>query len=271
MIRQAFPSCFLILPLVLGGVAHATVVTFEDSGIPLPTNNANVGPFDVPTPAVGSSATTQVTLSGLTLNNTVTNDPTFGISWAGFGLSSNTNDTGNFYFEDENDLSVSDGGQGGSDTWAVAFSDFARMSVAPGGTIDSLFVRVPDPVLDAIEQGVFGSTPFGGTSPDQQFGVRFLGDGGGSVDVTLADWDLGSATLTAADRWTLVDLTPLSASTIDLEFFGTDTSEFAGQTFLNTPTYVAIDTVSITAIPEPSTFATLGMAAVLFPRRRRRR
>ena len=271
MIRRTLAPLFLVSSFALGGVAHATIVTFEDSGIPLTTNNANVGPFDAPTPAVGSSATSQVTLSGLTLNNSVTNDSTFGISWAGFGLSSNTNDTGNFYFEDENDLSISDGGQGGSDTWAVAFSDFARMSLASGGTIDSLFVRVPDPVLDAIEQGVFGSTPFGGTSPDQQFGVRFLGDGGDSVDVTLADWDLDSATLTAADQWTLVDLTPLSASTIDLEFFSTDTSVFGGQTFINTPAYVAIDTVTITAIPEPSTLAAIALATTILPHRRRRR
>ena len=255
-----------VVPLATG----ATIVDFEGSGL-VPAGGAILGGYPGADPPVddgfgGTNTDSMVTLSGLKLNNQL-NVSSFGESWRGFALSSATVTDGGAYFEGVNDTVVPVGGQGGSDTWAVAFGAesfpgevIPQMSVAPGGTIDSLYVALPSAIRPVFEDGFFNASAF---EDGDEFGVRFVGEGGLSEEVILAQGVNGGVTY--IPDWTFVDLTGLASSSIDLEFFGTD----AGPPFgLNSPAYVAIDTVSITAIPEPSSLAVLGLLAI---RRRRRR
>lgn len=100
----------------------------------------------------------------------------------------------------------------------------------------------------------------------QQFSVTFRGwsqSGGqglqlGSTTLVLGSYSGGVASIVKA--WTLVDLTSLGeAASIDVTFASYDVGEFG----INTPTYVALDNLSLVAVPEPSGIVLLAGGAVV--------
>ncbi|MEM1227989.1 MAG: DUF4465 domain-containing protein, partial [Planctomycetota bacterium] len=131
----------------------------------------------------------------------------------------------------------------------------------------------------SIENGDGFAKEFGGVSGDDPdlFTVTFTGhsDVGATGTVTgtreyiLADYRFADNSQDfIVDTWQLVDLTSLgTVRSVSIGFFSTDVGGFG----INTPTYVAIDNLSITAVPEPGSFAFFGIAGAGLIWRRRRR
>lgn len=119
---------------------------------------------------------------------------------------------------------------------------------------------------------------FGGLSGNDEdlFSVTLTGYAGldgtgsetGSIEHILADYRFADNSLDfVQDDWQRVDLAGLGdARSIGLSFFSTDTGTFG----INTPTYVAIDNLTFTSVPEPNALA-LGAAFLIATLCRRRR
>lgn len=91
--------------------------------------------------------------------------------------------------------------------------------------------------------------------------IGFAGQGAsgevtGQADLYLADFRNGQSLI--VQDWTLLDLTPLGgARSIGLRFDSSDVDPIFG---INTPVYVALDSLVLTAVPEPS---ALGLVALV--------
>ncbi|MEM9586940.1 MAG: DUF4465 domain-containing protein [Planctomycetota bacterium] len=98
----------------------------------------------------------------------------------------------------------------------------------------------------------------------------------GEVRFTLGDYRTTVSPDNLVDEWTTVALAGLGAvEAIEIRFNGSDTQvlNFTGEPglYVNTPAYVALDNLSITAVPEPSLPAALAissLAVALFRRSR---
>jgi len=159
----------------------------------------------------------------------------------------------------------------------TAFSGGAFMDLPTGYYADSLRVtNATYPALSMTNGDAFAKQ-FGGISgsdPDF-FKVTFTGysqpgaNGSttGSVDFYLADYRFtDSAQDYIVDTWELLDLTTLGAArSIDFAFASSDVGNFG----INTPLYVAIDNLELTAIPEPSSFVAIAGLGITAIRRRR--
>ncbi|QDV27908.1 DUF4465 domain-containing protein [Aureliella helgolandensis] len=172
-------------------------------------------------------------------------------------------------------------GAGGSSNYAIAFAfpgDITYMNIDAGMEIAGLDISNTTYSYLALRDGVYGSKPFGGNTgndPDlftvTLSGYDAAGATGnqiGSVDFNLADFRAANNSLDyIVDAWTTLDLSALaSARSIALSFTSTD----AGQFGINTPTYVAIDNIRLTAVPEPNSLALLSLASWAMCARRRR-
>jgi len=155
------------------------------------------------------------------------------------------------------------------------------MDLPTGYRADSL--RVSNTTFSALSvlNGDAFAKQFGGPTGNDPdfFKVTFTGrslPGGngsttGSVDFYLADYRFDDNSQDfIVDTWELLDLTSLSdARSIELSFDSSDSIIIDGVRYLNTPAYVAIDNLELTAVPEPSSIiamAGMGIAAI---RRRR--
>ena len=170
-------------------------------------------------------------------------------------------------------------GADGSATYALAFEDFtgANPSFSSESQILSLDITNTTFTFLSILEGDQFADPFGGddgTDPDffsvNINGFDSAGIATGSIEYFLADFRSDDpAEDFAVNTWETVDVSSLDATTLAFDFNGTDTSVIDGQTFLNTPAYLAVDNI-VVAIPEPSSLlliAAAGFAGVL--RRRR--
>jgi hypothetical protein len=91
----------------------------------------------------------------------------------------------------------------------------------------------------------------------------------GSVSVNLADYRFADNSQDfVLNTWKTVNLSSIAnARSVSLGFFSTDMSGV----FINTPTYVALDNLRFTAVPEPSSVclvAMIGSAIMLYRRKR---
>lgn len=166
------------------------------------------------------------------------------------------------------------GGAGGSTNFAVAYGDSSSIDLPAGYRPAGASLTNTATAFEAIRRGLYQASPF--TAGDW-FRVRFTGysaaAGGGSqtgvpVDFFLADYRNGQSLV--VDSWTALDLSPLGdARSIVLTFTSTDSDPVYGS---NTPTYVALDNLSLMAVPEPgaATLAAVGAAWCLLRRCRRR-
>ncbi len=143
----------------------------------------------------------------------------------------------------------------------------AYINLPTGTSIASLYVTNTTYAALSMRDGDAFAKQFGGalgTDPDY-FKVTFTGftqlnaSGGitGNAEVYLADFRFAdSAADFILDTWRFVDLTGLGhASSIGIAFESSDVGMFG----INTPTYVAIDhlTVTTAAVPEPSLLVAL--------------
>lgn len=177
------------------------------------------------------------------------------------------------------------GGVHGSENYALAYySDWQfgnsgltpNISLPNGYAPHSVYVTNSSYAYWVLKNGGDGATAMGGASGDEPdffkavfTGLSLTGDITGSVEFYLADFQSAdNAQDYIVDDWQLVDLSGLGhASVIELNFV---TSDMNG-TFPNTPTYIAIDNLRLTAVPEPGSLAVLaGLGAAGWWQRRRR-
>ncbi|MEM6473351.1 MAG: DUF4465 domain-containing protein [Planctomycetota bacterium] len=160
-------------------------------------------------------------------------------------------------------------------------------SFTPGGAflnlslptqVNSVFVTNATFAALSMRDGDSFAKMFGGVTGDDPdfFRVTFTGhsetDRGGDITGTqeffLADYRFADNSLDyIVDDWESVDLTALgTVRSISIGLDSTDNGMFG----MNTPAYVAIDNLSFTAIPEPTTFAFLAFAGAWTASSRRR-
>lgn len=296
----------LAFGLVCDATAQTTtIVDFEQTGLTFSAGSGNAvrGPFPTAIDDGDNDEFTSsslLTTGGLTLNNELEEFPGFDL-FTGFYASQRTGDQfdpANRFGNNNDTVTASGSGADGSQTWVVAFADsITSQAVGSGGVeifgndtsilsvdgnsrIDSLFINNTALVRDSIVQGDGFAHPFGdrdggpGGGPDgipdrdDFFVVRFTDlDEGDFNEFTLAEFDLANNSLFVLEDFINVDLRSLDASRIGIGFRGSVVNDFG----LATPTYVAIDNVQITAVPEPSlTFAAFLIGAVSMGGRRRR-
>ena len=287
------PKFCITLSLLMVATVSAETITFEglpvngggffngdiNAGSPLRDNYTSVGTQPNIFDATKTDHLQRWTIGGVEFNNSYTpQDPPFIDSWVGWSWST-VSDTVTPGLD--NQYAAAPGsGAGGSQTYAVAFSDEAFFNLPSGASLQSVDVTNGTFGWLSMLNGDAFSDPFGGisgTEPDlfqvTLTGFSELDEGGlttGSVTIDLADYR-------AADPnndfiltdWQTVDLTPLgSARSVGLTFASTDTS-FG---FINQPTYLFVDNLTFaTAIPEPSSVAVLGSVCGLLVWRRRTR
>lgn len=204
---------------------------------------------------------------GVTFGNSY--DSTFGGFWNGFSYS-NVNDvtTGGF----GNQYAAYTGtGFGGSGNYAVGYAGLNTFINLPSGdTAQSIYLTNSTyAALDMLNGSGF-SKKFGGSSGNDAdyFDVIFTGYTGlgatgtttGTTTFRLADYTFANNSLDyIVNSWQLLSLTPLgNAASIQLTWESTDVGSFG----INTPTYIALD--NITIIPEPSTYALFFLAGLSF-------
>lgn len=252
-------------------VTSAETVTFE--GLLSPPNTFYRGDFNQRGWTVGD----------LTFDNVLTDFGGGFIGWEGWSYS-NVVDTVTPGFENQFASAPGGGsdGMGGihvGGTYAVAFGSGAFIDFAKPTIVQSADVTNTTYSRRTMEIGNFAAKPFGGTSGDDPdfFRVTLAG----YTDVGLAGTETGSVTIDLADYtfsdnsldfiladWMNVDLSSLGVvRSIGVSFASSDTGEFG----INNPTYLALDNLQVTAIPEPSSLAVLVVVAAggLWVRRRR--
>lgn len=120
----------------------------------------------------------------------------------------------------------------------------------------------------SMQNGDSFAKKFGGTTGnDPDFfrvslngfdGLNGTGNSVGTVTVNLADFTFANNSQDyILSNWINVDLSSIANSrSVALSFASSDVGGFG----INTPTYVALDNLTITAVPEPSSLALLGLA-----------
>lgn len=241
---------------VLGasGPAHALfVVDFEDQALP-------PGGFDN-----GSDGSGGFSSSGVFFENTFTDFGGGFSGWTGFSSSRVVDTTtpgfGNQYAAyAPNDAPGA--GAGGSDHYGVFFAGSERLVLPTPNVIDSISLNNTTYTALAMENGEFVARAFvpGDFLTLFVTGYDDLGAPTGSIPFDLGRYT-GTAqspgTLTIVEDWTLLDLTSLGTVTsLGFSFDGSDTGDFG----INTPTYFAID--DVTVVPEPGTALLVGLGLV---------
>ena len=263
----------VVMILCLGSnAAHAgpVVINFEDVSLP-PNSSFYGGPGSQP-----DTVPEQVMLTSGSVSffSSVTRYSP-GEYWSGFAFSNRGDKTSNSWTNDTS--SFAGGGAGGTGKFAVAYwqnYDPAPRIVLPLGlrpeavklvntTYTALTIRDGDPnnfSNGEYETGDFLSVTFTGNSQ-----ADGLGSTTGSATFFLADFRSGNSFV--VDQWTDFSLTSLGeARSIVIGFASSDVGPWG----INTPTYVAMDDLTLVAVPEPSGFvlAACGAAAWFAWRRR---
>ncbi len=218
------------------------------------------------------------TSGSATFGNSYSSD--FGGYWNGFSYS-NVNDIADGSFT--NQYAAFTGTAFSGSIYAVGYSGSQDFINLPSGDLPGS-VRVTNTTYAALDMtnGSGFSKKFGGATgndPDW-FMVTFTGyslpgatgsQTGTAVDFYLADYRFAdNAQDYIVNTWQQVDLSPLgNATSIGLSWGSSDVGGFG----INTPTYVALDNLTIAPVPEPGTWVLVGVAgvAVLAMRRRIRR
>ena len=243
------------------------VVDFDNLAVPV-SGYFNGDPGNL---SPGQSVSTPWASGGVSFGNT------FGIDsyddfnyqyWNGFAYSNVVNTTDPAF---TNQYASKPGGGFNSPNYAIAYSDGATIVLPVPTTVSGFEIAnttyaygvmtLTDPngfsVPLASGTGWFATTATG----------KLAGATTGSTTFYLADLR-GASPAGILATWAWFDLTPLgTVDTIEFTFDGSDKHPTFG---LNTPAYFAMDNLTVTAVPEPATWALLvgGAATVLLAARR---
>ncbi len=192
--------------------------------------------------------------------------------WAGFAYSNKVDTTTSGYL---NQYSSFAGSAHSGDNFAVAYLDayngFApTINLNSPMVIEGLYVTNTTYTGLALLNGEYPAEAFGGASgndPDLFTltieGFDAASGSTGKVNFDLADYTFADNSLDyVVDTWRYIDLVSLGVvKSLEFSFSSTDFGDYG----MNTPAYVAIDTI----VPEPASIALLGLGGLLLRRRRR--
>jgi hypothetical protein len=241
------PTC--VLPRGLGG---ELVIDFADLSLPAGSDFYN-----------GSDGAGGWSSGGAVFGNQFTDWGGGFVSWSGFSYSrvrdATTAGFGNQY-------AAFSGGAYAGEFYAVGYgggpesyinlpeAQLASSVRLTNTTYTALAMRDGDDFARPFESGDFFKVSLIGFS-----GQDASGQVTGQADFYLADFRDGQNWI--VQDWTLLDLTPLgTARSIGLQFDSSDVDPIFG---INTPVYVALDSLVLTAVPEPSTLGLVALAAAL--------
>ncbi|MCY2983275.1 MAG: DUF4465 domain-containing protein [Planctomycetota bacterium] len=210
---------------------------------------------------------------GVQFNNAY--DGTFNV-WSGFAYSSVANSTTAGF---TNQYAAFPGGGSSSSQYAVAFNfgqGDAVVSFAAPVTVNSAdFANTTYTALSMRDGDAF-SKKFGGDLGNDLDFLRldvygYLGGvNTGTTSLYLADYRFSNNSLDfILNGWSTQNLTGLGVvDSLQFDLISSDVGVFG----TNTPTYFALDNLSITAVPEPTTVAMISLASVVvsFCRRKKR-
>jgi hypothetical protein len=241
--------CMGIIGLTLApvtGVASPLVVTFDDLTLSGSNSYYNGGP---------TTNTLGWTSQGVGFGNGFTDWGGGFTSWNGFAYS-NVNDTTTGVFT--NQYAAVTGTAYAGSIYAVAYSGLQDFINLPAGYAPQS-VRVTNTTYAALDMAngsgfsrKFGAGDFLTVTFTGYTSAGATGTATGSTTFYLGDFLDGKSTIVTA--WELLDLTPLgSPASIGLSWASSDVGSFG----INTPTYAAIDSLTLTPVPEPSSLVLL--------------
>ncbi len=250
---------------VISGAAQAAISTFDDLVLP--------GPNTHYFPGGATSGALPFSSGGASFNHDYTNFGFPGCCSTGWSYSNHTDTTTAGF---GNQFSAFAGsGQGGSANYAIGF--LGPLDVVLGAPValgGAYFTNTTYTAL-SMRDGDGFAKKFGGVSGnDPDFlKLTITGFNGavatGSVDFFLADYRFANnAQDYIVKAWTFVDLSSLGAVTrLGFDLASTDNGPFG----MNTPGYLAIDTLTTAPVPEPHQAALLlaGLALLGVMRRKR--
>jgi hypothetical protein len=189
-------------------------------------------------------------------------------SWSGFAVSNRTDTTtagfGNQY------SSFAGSGAGGSSNYAVATGTRNYFNLPADFLLSSVALSNTTYAALSMMNGDSFAKKFGGvTGVDPDFlrvtlrgfdSLNGLGNSIGSVTVDLADFTFSDNTKDyILSNWLTVDLSLIAnARSVSLDWASSDVGSFG----INTPTFVALDNLTLTAVPEPSSVALIGLVGL---------
>lgn len=253
--------------------AAAVVIDFED--VPLAPNSATYGGPGTEADYVPQAVT--LTSGPASFRTTITRYSPDEY-WSGFAFSNKGDTATNSWTNDTS--SFTGGGAGGTGNFAVAYWQTYNpppLIGLPAGmqpvavklvntTYTALTIRDGDPnnfSPGEYEAGDYLSVTFTGNSALDGTGTTT-----GTATFFLADFRGGSTLI--VDQWTDFSLAALGAArSIVIDFDSSDVGPWG----INTPTYVALDNLTLAAVPEPGAAVLLacGVVAGLVARWARRR
>ncbi|RRS04630.1 DUF4465 domain-containing protein [Aquabacterium soli] len=202
-------------------------------------------------------------------------------SWSQWVYSNETDTTTAGY---ENQFSVfNSSGAAQSSNFAIAYvssyePEPTTITFAAPVQLNSVALTNTTYAALSMQQGDSFAKKFGGISGNDAdyfyvsiIGKAFDGSTTGTVDVYLADYRFGDNSQDyILDQWLTVNLSSLgTVSSLQFEMYSSDTGLYG----INTPTYFALDNLSVAAaVPEPSTawlsLAGVGLMAAALRRRK---
>jgi hypothetical protein len=199
-------------------------------------------------------------------------------SWSGWTIS---NETDKLVPGFDNQFSAyADGGAGGSSNFALAYvsayeSTATAIEFAAPVMAGSVALANNTYTALSMQFGDDFAKKFGGDSGNDAdwlllsiVGKDALGAATGTVDFYLADYRFADNSLDyIVSEWTTLDLSSLGlVSSLEFQMSSSDTGAWG----INTPTYFALDDLSVTAaVPEPSTWLLVLAGLGLMPLARR--
>lgn len=252
ILSQKFLACLAFCCLISSQASADIVIDFEDL------------PLDPDSFYNGADNAGGFTSQGTFFNNSFTDFGDFTI-WDGWSLSNQTDITTPGFGNQFSAYHLPDGGGDNSQNFAVSFGSPGSFINLPAEMqIQSLRVTNTTYVALDMKSGSAFSKKFGGLSGNDPdfFKLTIIGHQGGetgsvvgTVDFFLADFSpTDNSQDYIIDQWTTVDLTSLSgADTLTFALESSDTGAFG----MNTPAYIAIDNLTLSAVPEPSSVITM--------------
>jgi len=238
----------------------AIVVDFEE--LTAFTGNAPAGGGQFYNGNNGSGATNSSgwVSGGVFFNNDYNGQFDF---WSGWAYSNVSNSTSASFL---NQYAAFPGsGANGSRNYALAYNNGAYFNLPNGAQLTSVALANSTYAAFSMQNGDAFSKKFGGASGNDPdfFRVSLNGFDGlagsgsllGSITVPLADFTFSDnrQDYIVAD-WLTVDLSSIAnARSVALSFTSSDVGAFG----INTPTYVALDNLTWTVVPEPSSAVLL--------------